>query len=133
MPALPCVIVNPGVPASTPEVFGALGLRRGELRAGVADVLRAPAWPETGASIEDWIAALADGTNDLEAAAIEVAPAIEDTLTELRGCDGVQLARMSGSGATCFALWTNAGAATAAAQRLRAAHPQWWVHAGKLG
>src|ERR1700744_1573907 len=49
LPVMPCVMVNPRVPVATKDVFKALGLRHGELRAGAADVIRATAWPEPGA------------------------------------------------------------------------------------
>src|SRR6476659_10451214 len=58
LPTMPCVLVNPRVPVATGEVFGALGLRSGELLVGFADVLQATAWPEEGASIEDWVEVL---------------------------------------------------------------------------
>jgi 4-diphosphocytidyl-2-C-methyl-D-erythritol kinase len=50
----------------------------------------------------------------------------------LRKTQGVQLARMSGSGATCFALYEDVTAAERAAQSITLAHPEWWVHAGTL-
>ena len=55
LPKIPCVLVNPRVPVATREVFAALGLRNGELLVGFTDVIRATAWPEAGASIEDWV------------------------------------------------------------------------------
>jgi 4-diphosphocytidyl-2-C-methyl-D-erythritol kinase len=133
LPKMPGVLVNPRVPVATSEVFTALGLRHGEMRVGAADVMRAVAWPEAGASFDDWISALAEGSNDLEAPAIRIQPVIEDVLSALRGAAGVRLARMSGSGATCFAIFGDNEAAQRAAQALQVAHPLWWVHAGTLG
>lgn len=133
LPQLPGVLVNPRVPVATSEVFTALGLRHGEMRVGAADVMRAVAWPEAGASFDDWISALAEGSNDLEAPAIRIQPVIEQVLSALRGAEGVRLARMSGSGATCFAIFGDNEAARRAAQALQVAHPLWWVHAGTLG
>src|SRR3954454_9639305 len=69
LPKMPCVLVNPRVAVATSDVFKALGLRNGELLVGVSDVIRATAWPEDGASIEDWVEVLAAGSNDLEAPA----------------------------------------------------------------
>jgi 4-diphosphocytidyl-2-C-methyl-D-erythritol kinase len=132
VPELPCVMVNPRVPVATKDVFRALGLRNGELLVGVTDVLQAPAWPAKGASIADWVTALKLVPNDLEAPALRIQPAIGEVLSELGASDGALLARMSGSGATCFALFSNSGEADRAAQKLRADHPQWWVHAGTL-
>jgi 4-diphosphocytidyl-2-C-methyl-D-erythritol kinase len=132
VPELPCVMVNPRLPVATRDVFQALGLRNGELLVGVTDVIGAPAWPGKGASIADWIAALKLVPNDLEAPALRVQPAIGEVLASLRASEGVLLARMSGSGATCFALFANASEADRAAQNIRTAYPQWWVHAGTL-
>src|SRR5580700_3157749 len=58
LPKLPAVLVNPRVPVATKDVFGALGLRSGQLLVGVTDVIRAPAWPDEGASVGDWVKAL---------------------------------------------------------------------------
>ncbi len=132
LPKLPCVMVNPGLPVATKDVFGALGLRHGELLVGARDVMRAPAWPEDGASVEDWVEALAAGSNDLEAPAIRVQPVIGEVLSALSATNGAWLARMSGSGATCFAIFENTAEAQRAAQKIRLDHPQWWVHAGLL-
>jgi 4-diphosphocytidyl-2-C-methyl-D-erythritol kinase len=95
-------------------------------------VIRAAAWPEQGASIGDWIKALSLVGNDLEAPAIRVQPAISGVLSALRASQGALLARMSGSGATCFAIYANAADAQAAAGAISADHPAWWVHAGAL-
>ena len=132
LPRLPCVMVNPRVPMATRDVFNALGLRNGELLVGVADVLRATAWPEDGASVEDWVEVLAAGSNDLEAPAIRIQPVIGEVLSALSATNGAWLTRMSGSGATCFAIFENTPEAQRAAQKIQLDHPQWWVHAGTL-
>jgi 4-diphosphocytidyl-2-C-methyl-D-erythritol kinase len=132
LPKLPAVLVNPRVPVATKDVFAALGLRNGQLLVGVTDVIRAPAWPGEGASAGDWVNVLAGVPNDLERPALRVQPVIADVLSALRGNPGVQLARMSGSGATCFAIFSSASDAQAAAAKIVADHPAWWVHAGEL-
>ncbi|HXH46220.1 MAG TPA: 4-(cytidine 5'-diphospho)-2-C-methyl-D-erythritol kinase [Bradyrhizobium sp.] len=132
LPSMPCVMVNPRVPVATKDVFQALGLRNGELLVGVTDVIRAPAWPEEGASIADWVEVLENVANDLEAPAIRIEPVIGGVLEALRGSAGVKLARMSGSGATCFAIYGSPAEAHTAAERIRRDHPGWWVHAGTL-
>jgi 4-diphosphocytidyl-2-C-methyl-D-erythritol kinase len=132
LPKLPCVLANPRVPVATGEVFAALGLRSGELLVGFTDVIRATAWPEAGASIEDWVEVLAENSNDLEAPALRIAPVIGEVLAALNATNGAWLARMSGSGATCFAIYENTPEAQRAAQKIRLDHPQWWVHAGVL-
>lgn len=132
LPALPCVMVNPRVPVATKDVFQTLGLRAGELRVGIADVLKAPAWPEAGASVGDWVTALEKVPNDLEPPALKVEPVIADVLSALSKSDGALLARMSGSGATCFAIFASVEDAQAAGRQISTACPQWWVHAGTL-
>jgi 4-diphosphocytidyl-2-C-methyl-D-erythritol kinase len=132
LPKIPCVMVNPRVPVATQDVFKALGLRNGELLVGIADVIRAAAWPEQGASVEDWVEALAASSNDLEAPATRLQPVIGEVLSALSGTNGAWLARMSGSGATCFAIFENTAEAQRAAQKIQFDRPQWWVHAGVL-
>lgn len=132
LPELPCVMVNPRVAVATRDVFHALGLRNGELLVGATDVIQAEAWPDAGASMGDWIEALSAGYNDLEAPAMRIHPVIGEVLTALAAADGARLARMSGSGATCFAIFEHATAAQRAAQQIGRQHPKWWVHAGAL-
>ena len=132
LPKIPCVLVNPRVPVATREVFEALGLRNGELLVGVTDVIQATAWPEQGASIEDWVEVLAASSNDLEAPATRLQPVIGEVLSALNATNGAWLARMSGSGATCFAIFENTAEAQRASQKIQLDHPQWWVHAGIL-
>jgi len=132
LPIMPCVLVNPRVPVATRDVFAALGLRHGELLVGAADVIRATAWPEQGASVEDWVEVLAASSNDLEAPATRIQPVIGEVIAALSAANGAWLARMSGSGATCFAIFENTAEAQRAAQKIQIDHPQWWVHAGVL-
>jgi 4-diphosphocytidyl-2-C-methyl-D-erythritol kinase len=132
LPIMPCVLVNPRVPVATRDVFKALGLRNGELLVGATDVIRATAWPEKGASVEDWVESLAAGSNDLEAPATRIQPVIGEVIAALSATNGAWLARMSGSGATCFAIFENTADAQRAAKKIQIDHPQWWVHAGVL-
>jgi 4-diphosphocytidyl-2-C-methyl-D-erythritol kinase len=132
LPKLPCVLVNPRIPVATRDVFEALGLRNGELLVGATDVIQATAWPEDGASIGDWVETLAAGSNDLEAPATRIQPVIGEVISALSATDGAWLARMSGSGATCFAIYENTAEAQRAARKIQLDHPQWWVHAGIL-
>jgi 4-diphosphocytidyl-2-C-methyl-D-erythritol kinase len=132
LPQLPGVLVNPRVPVATRDVFEALGLRNGELLVGATDVIQAFDWPAEGASTRDWIEALAAGTNDLEAPAIGIQPVVGEVLSALRAADGARLARMSGSGATCFAIFDSGAGAQTASRIIQTAHPQWWVHSGVL-
>jgi 4-diphosphocytidyl-2-C-methyl-D-erythritol kinase len=132
LPIMPCVMINPCVPVPTKDVFKALGLRNGELLVGATDVFRGTAWPEAGASVEDWVEVLAASSNDLEAPAIRIQPVIAEVIAALNATNGAWLARMSGSGATCFAIYENTAEAGRAAEKIRRDHPGWWVHAGTL-
>jgi 4-diphosphocytidyl-2-C-methyl-D-erythritol kinase len=132
LPIMPCVMVNPCVPVATKDVFSALGLRNGELLVGVTDVFRGTDWPEAGASVEDWVEVLAASTNDLEAPAMRIQPVIGEVIAALNATNGAWLARMSGSGATCFAIYENTADSGRAAEKIRRDHPTWWVHAGTL-
>jgi hypothetical protein len=98
LPPLPALLVNPGVAVATREVFAALNLAP-VVRTGPA------AAPAATAAL---LAEIAAGRNDLEAPAIELAPAIAEVLAVLRKLPGCRLARMSGSGATCFGLFESA-------------------------
>ncbi len=132
VPPMPCVMVNPRVGVATKDVFTALGLGKGEFLAGAGDVMLSPGWPVDGASFDEWIGAVSHGTNDLERPALKVEPIVGDVLAALRATQGVRLARMSGSGATCFAIFETIGDAGQAAKAILQAHPGWWVHAGVL-
>lgn len=118
LPVMPCVMVNPRVAVATRDVFQALGLRNGELLVGATDVLQAAAWPESAASVEDWVEALAASSNDLEAPATRIQPVIGEVIAALNATNGAWLARMSGSGATCFAIYENTAETHRAAQKI---------------
>ena len=126
-PPLPAVLANPGVAVATPAVFATLGL-------APSASLDAPPAPrlEAGCDAARVVDALAAGRNDLQASAIHIAPAIGDALAALARLDGARLARMSGSGATCFALFDDRHAAARAARALHAAYPSWWIRATYL-
>jgi 4-diphosphocytidyl-2-C-methyl-D-erythritol kinase len=128
LPQLPAVLVNPGVPLATKNVFAAFAC------AGAAKAtVPFDAESITDVSLETALAALAQGINELEAAAIALCPAVADALSALAATPGCSLARMSGSGATCFGLYSNEAAAAAAAQMIAARHRGWWVRATVLG
>ena len=132
LPIMPCVMINPCVPVPTKDVFKALGLRNGELLVGATDIFRGTDWPEAGASVEDWVEVLAASPNDLEAPAMRIQPVIGEVIAALNATNGAWLARMSGSGATCFAIYENTAEAGRAAEKIRRDHPGWWVHSGTL-
>jgi 4-diphosphocytidyl-2-C-methyl-D-erythritol kinase len=103
---MPVLLVNPGIALSTAAVFAAWdGVDRGPLG--------------------NWEA----GRNDLQTAACRLVPEIVGVLRSLAGA---RIARMSGSGATCFGLFESEAARDAAAGRIAAAHPAWWVSQTRL-
>jgi 4-diphosphocytidyl-2-C-methyl-D-erythritol kinase len=120
LPACGLVLVNPGVAVSTPSVFRA---RTGGFTPP-ADL--PPAWTDAAGMAE----ALARLTNDLQAPAEALCPAISDVLTALRSHPACLLARMSGSGATCFGLTRTPAQASQVAAAL--ARPGWWCWGGSL-
>ncbi|MBV1686957.1 4-(cytidine 5'-diphospho)-2-C-methyl-D-erythritol kinase [Novosphingobium sp. G106] len=110
----PVLLVNPRVPLATGPVFKAWdGLDRGVMPTGSARTI-----------------ALA-GRNDLEAPAIALCPPVAEVLTALQATDPL-LARMSGSGATCFALYGSHDVMSEASERLASAQPGWWQMQGRL-
>lgn len=122
LPAIAVVLVNAGVTVPTAAVF--------EARSGPftpPDRFSGPV-----AHALDLAQSLAVRRNDLTAPAVATAPVIRDVLAALDECPECLLARMSGSGATCFALFGSEAAAKAAAANLSAAHPDWWVEATEL-
>ncbi len=92
----------------------------------------APAGRKPGASLEDWVEVLAASSNDLEEPATRIQPVIGEVIAALSATNGAWLVRMSGSGATCFAIYENTADAGRAAEKIRKDHPDWWVHAGVL-
>ena len=127
LPALPAVLVNPGAAVSTQAVFASLGYKLGKA------LKPAPRWRALPANRDGLIEFLVGQRNDLEPAAIAIAPGIGRALAALRREPGCLLARMSGSGATCFGLFGSSRAAAAAARRLSTAYPSWWVTPTVLG
>lgn len=123
MPELHAVLANPGLPVPTPEVFAALADKENPPMPK-----RLPRW-RAGWTLIDW---LASQRNDLEAPAIAVAPVISDVLGALAALPAARLARMSGSGATCFALFESRDEAETGAMTLAEAQPGWWVTAATL-
>jgi len=122
LPALGILLVNPRQALATAAVF----------KAHWDDFSAPEDWsdlPDDGAA---FVARLAASANDLEAAACRVLPVVDDVLDRLRVLPGCRLARMSGSGATCFGLFTTLEEAKAAAADLGATAPDWWHAAAPL-
>jgi 4-diphosphocytidyl-2-C-methyl-D-erythritol kinase len=128
LPPLPALIVNPGVPLETKAVFKRMDL--------------APGWRTTASAhpaiVDDQapatvFALLKRGRNDMEDAACVLAPVVSDVLAVLGAAPGCRLTRMSGSGATCFGLFSDCKAAGRARKAILRVHPNWWVKSTMLG
>lgn len=117
----PAVLINPGVALETSAVFTALGLKPGErhVAPGIVDL------PATG--MNALVRLASTSRNHLEPPASALASKIRRVIAALGGQQGCQLARMSGSGATCFALFDSDAAAQDAAESIKAIHYRWWV------
>jgi 4-diphosphocytidyl-2-C-methyl-D-erythritol kinase len=124
LPACGLVLVNPGRPLLTADVFRA--------RAERHEPFRPPAARFAGGSpdLDRLCAAIEAAGNDLQGPACALAPAIGETLAALRQCRGVRVAAMSGSGATCFALCADAAQAVTIADNMAREHPLWWTWGG---
>jgi 4-diphosphocytidyl-2-C-methyl-D-erythritol kinase len=116
LPELPALLVNPGVHLSTREVFARLG--------GKFSAASSAAVPCDAAALIDWLAAQG---NDLTEPAIVCVPVVAEVLSALTALPGARLARMSGSGPTCFAIFGSPAEAERAARALQAKHKAWWI------
>jgi 4-diphosphocytidyl-2-C-methyl-D-erythritol kinase len=123
-PPLAALLVNPGLPLPTRRVFEAL-------RAGPAPTTRPASDPLPAAKL--LMSYLEHGRNDLERPAARLLPAIDEILGTLRKSSECLLARMSGSGPTCFGIYPGAAAASNAARIIGEAAPAWWVRTTRLG
>ncbi|CAE7455037.1 ispE [Symbiodinium microadriaticum] len=124
LPRLGILLVNPGVQVATGPVFNALNGRFGD---GLAEL------PDHWESADHLVSWLRSNRNDLEAPAMDIAPDILGAVTALAQDEDVLIARMSGSGATVYALTEDRQAADRVAEKVSSAYPDWWVQAGGLG
>ncbi len=124
-PALPpahVVLANPGAPVETARVYAAF----------MGELSRPLGFDERPASVAELARVLAARGNDLQAPATMIVPEISEVIDVLERQPRCLLARMSGSGATCFGLFAEDSEARAAASAARAAQPAWWVVAAPL-
>jgi 4-diphosphocytidyl-2-C-methyl-D-erythritol kinase len=127
LPPLQGVLVNPGVALSTKAVFA-------RWKPPATPLVPADLTVLTAMSKRDQLVRfLLSQANDLESAAIALAPVVADVLLALSSQPHCELARMSGSGTTCFAIFASAAAAIKAAEAIHAEYPNWWVRATALG
>ena len=131
---LPAILVNPGVMVATGEVFRVLALNGPAAKVGGLPISSGPqdTWVGWGSGLAALVAGLASVGNDLEKPAIRLRPVIAHVLQALATLPGCRLARMSGSGASCFGLFATAREASLAARRLRAEQPTWWIRTTTL-
>lgn len=126
-PSCGVVLANPGLPLSTADVYGALD----------APALSAPPRPpaplDFAGDFDKLLDYVSPRGNDLEAVAMELAPEIGNVLAALRALENARLARLSGSGATCFAVFATPRQALRGAMALAQSQPDWWVAASVLG
>ncbi|MEJ0093056.1 MAG: 4-(cytidine 5'-diphospho)-2-C-methyl-D-erythritol kinase [Methylocella sp.] len=122
LPPLIGLIVNPGQPLETKGVF-----ERMNIAPGLATQFGGHPDLSPKMHAEDLISALRKGRNDMESAACRLAPIIGDVLAVLSAAPGCRVARMSGSGATCFAVFKDCKAAGRAKKAILRAHPSWWI------
>jgi 4-diphosphocytidyl-2-C-methyl-D-erythritol kinase len=122
------LLANPGVELATAKVYAALDAKPYRAEAGSSAVQL----PRLDGSFERLIDYAGGRANDLEAPALKLAPSIGEVLALLSDL-GPSLTRLSGSGATCFALFDSTQEAASAAQALSRRQPNWWVKAGSLG
>jgi 4-diphosphocytidyl-2-C-methyl-D-erythritol kinase len=115
LPAAHIVLVNSLQACGTADVFRAMGLKAGDVLGQPLDVANPRSW-----------------RNDMVTAACKVLPVISDVLAALHQLPDTVAVRMSGSGATCFALFETQVAAERASMNLKAEHPDWWVVAAQL-
>ena len=124
---LPALLVNPRIKLSTASVFKTLNAK--PLQSEAAGL--PPSFPGWKDPVES-AAWLKEGRNDLEAPAIALEPAIERVLDILRRLDGCLLSRLSGSGPTCFGIFSSQHSAKEAAREIERSYPKWWVQATTL-
>lgn len=124
MPPAWIVLANPMREVSTAAVFSALDPSARPMPATM------PSAFDDAASLAAWLAA--ETRNDLEGPARALVPEIDRVLAALSGAKGAHIARMSGSGATCFALFDGEAGASAAAAHIASAHPDWWIEAAAI-
>jgi 4-diphosphocytidyl-2-C-methyl-D-erythritol kinase len=127
LPEIYAVLVNPGLPLATRDVFAALSAPT-----VAPDGPSVPDMPAAFADLDDLVAFVAGHPNDLEPPACVLAPVIGTVLRALGCADGCRIARLSGSGPTCYGLFGTPAEADAAASSLVRTHPDWWVMTARL-
>jgi 4-diphosphocytidyl-2-C-methyl-D-erythritol kinase len=126
-PSCGVLLANPRVPLATAAVYGSLGAE------SLGSQPAKPQLPDFGGSFDKLFAYVLPRGNDLEPTALRLVQQIGEVLAALSALPGARIARLSGSGPTCFALFGSENEATHAAATLSAQHPAWWMAASALG
>lgn len=125
LPALPVILINPLIPCPTKNVFGRFNGQFTPLPAVL---------PPAFANVQEFTGFIqAECRNDLQPPAIEAVPEIKNILAALEKTENCMLARLSGSGATCFGIYPTPQSAASTARILQENHKNWWIKAGTLG
>ncbi len=128
VPRLPALLINPGISCPTADVFNAYD------EVAPDAIPEHPPLPDNRTALRAFVSWLNENTrNNLQSPAMSMHPEITKTLATLQALTGVRLVRMTGSGATCFALFDSIDLAEAAAVTLHGQHPDWWVQSTLLG
>lgn len=128
LPELPAVLINPGVALGSGEVFAALDAHT------LPETHKRPAiGRSTFESADELVEFIRATGNDLEVAAIKLAPAVADVRSVISSADGCRIAQMSGSGSTCFGIFHEQKQADMAARNLAKKYPEWWVVSTDIG
>lgn len=123
LPEMPIVLIYPGKPCHTGKIFDYVG----------TPYTLPAALPKSFEALDSVVRFLQDTQNDLTAVALKVVPEIHNVLSALKRQDGCLLSRMSGSGSSCFGLFTDEATAQTAASALAQENPDWWVQCSWLG
>ncbi|MEL7030967.1 MAG: 4-(cytidine 5'-diphospho)-2-C-methyl-D-erythritol kinase [Pseudomonadota bacterium] len=128
VPRLPALLINPGIECPTGEVFNAYD------EVAPERIPEHPPLPDNRTALRAFVSWLKDNTrNSLQSPAMSKHPEITKVLAAMQSLDGARMARMSGSGATCFALFDGIEQAEAAAVSVHRQYPDWWVQSSLLG
>ena len=128
VPRLPALLINPGISCPTGDVFKAFD------EVAPSAIPEHPPLPDNRTALRAFVSWLSENTrNSLQTPAMSKHPEITKILGTMQGLSGVRMARMTGSGATCFALFESMDLAEAAADMLQRQNPDWWVQSTLLG
>ena len=127
-PKIVCLLINPGVQISTSEIFNKLNAPESSGK----DIEKCCFELNGFSSIEGLVNYIQENDNDLQKVAEDICPVIKNIIARLEQQQGCYIARMSGSGATCFGLFNDLSSAQIAMQNIRLEEPNWWINYGNL-